>query len=213
MANPLADFLREYGYSDRQLPKIAGQYEGKGLIVAGDAACLWADLEAFGARRDVGRGSVGKCGWDIMTVNKVVEVMPANIEHIYSNEPGLLAKFCAARRNEYVKEFESPRHSHSCKPGARWEWPYQGHGTSALGATIAGIGMGYDAVVLCGIPLDDGPHNGEPPWRKCRFKSAEAAGNVETGWNRYWERAAKIAFKGKVKSMSGRTREWLGAPG
>lgn len=208
----LPAFLREFGYSERQLPEISGMYRGKKLIICGDARGLWDDLEAFGARSDQGFGWVAKDGWDIMTVNKVVEVMPAAIEHTYSNEPTLLNKFIASRRSEYTREFASPKHSHSIKKGADWEWPYGGHGTSLLGATIVGIGLGYDQVVLCGGPLDDGPHNGEPPWRRCRFESSEAAGNVNTGWNVYWKRAHQTAFEGKVKSMSGRTREWLGAP-
>jgi hypothetical protein len=207
----LRDYLAEFGYSERELPKIAGKYKGKGLIICGDAACIWADLEAFGARKDLGRGRVEKCGFDIMTVNKAVETMPANIEHIYSNEPDLLAKFCAARRNEYEKEFETPRHSHACKNGASHVWPFGGHGTSGLGAALVGVGLGYDEIVLCGLPLDDGPHNGEPPWRVCRF-TREAANSGDSGENRYWQKARKLAFEGKVKSMSGRTRLWLGAP-
>jgi len=211
----LGDWLLSYGYSDRELPRIAGTYTGKSLIVCGDGIGVWHDLELFGARHDHERGKVRKCGWDIMTINKLVEVMPANIEHIYSNQPRLLEKFVAARRCEYTREFETPRNSHSCMAGARHHWPFGGHGTSGLGATMVGVGLGYDQIVLCGVPLDDGPHNGEPPWRKTAFASAEAAGPKTengTGEDGHWKRARLLAFEGKVKSMSGRTRDWLGAP-
>jgi hypothetical protein len=70
-----------------------------------------------------------------------------------------------------------------------------------------GIGLGYERMVLCGIPLDDGPHNGEPHWRKSSFTN-EAA-DSDDGMNRHWKRARDLAFKGRVKSMSGRTKDWL----
>lgn len=207
----LIDYLREFGADVNPLPKIAGNYTGKSLIVCGDAVGVWQDLEAFGCRSDYLMGCVRKCGWDIMTVNKLVEVMPANIEHCYSNEPTLLSKFIAARRCEYTREFETPRHTHSCNSGAPHVWPFGGHGTSGLGAVLVGIGLGYDQIVLCGLPLDDGPHNGEPPWRRTGF-TQEAANSGQSGWNRFWQKAAALAFEGKVKSMSGRTRQWLGEP-
>lgn len=204
--------MREYGYSEHQLPQITNKYGDRnlGLIVCGDAACVWDDLERFGARSNAGCGSVIKSGFHLMTVNKIVEVLPGNIEHAYSNDPVSLTKFVAARRQEYTREFDGPRHSHSCNAGAKWHWPFGGHATSALSATLAGIGMGYAPIVLCGIPLDNGPHNGEPHWRKCAF-TAEAADSAD-GMNRHWKRANELAFKGKVKSMSGRTKQWLGSP-
>jgi hypothetical protein len=87
-------------------------------------------------------------------------------------------------------------------------WPWGGWGTSGLGACFAGVGMGYDRVVLCGVPLDDGPHNGEPHWRKGSF-TREAASTADGGVNHHWKRARGCK---RLFSMSGRTREWFGAP-
>lgn len=207
----LEAFLAEYGYSERQMPEIAGKYAGKCLAICGDAACVWDDLERLGFRYNHMRGKVYRDGWDILTINKLIETMPAHVEHAYSNEPSILAKYIAARRPEYAAEFNGPVHTHSCNPGARHQWPWGGHATSGLGASLVGYGLGYDLSVLCGVPLDDGPHNGEPPWRRCAFTN-EAASSVGDDTNRYWKRARDLAFKGKVKSMSGRTREWLGSP-
>ncbi len=207
----LREFLGEYG-TTAKFPDIAGKYQGRNLVVCGDAIGIWSDLEEFGCRRDVHRGSVEKNGWDFLTVNKLIETFPGNVEHSYSNEPSVLVRFIAARRCEYTREFEGPRHTHSISQGTKWVWPFGGHGTSGLGAVLTGLGLGYDHIVICGMPLDDGPHNGEPPWRKCAFKTSEAAGNVNTGMNSHWKKAIELAFEGRVKSMSGRTREWLGAP-
>jgi hypothetical protein len=207
----LREYLADCGTS-YSLPAIAGRYQGKSLVICGDAIGVWQDLEAFGCRHDIGRGRVDKEGFDFLTVNKLVETFPGHVEHCYSNEPSVLLRFIAARRQEYTREFEAPSHTHSISGGAAWTWPFGGHGTSGLGAVLVGLGLGYDRIVLCGIPLDDGPHNGEPHWRRCAFKSSEAAGSVSTGRNSHWWRAKQLAFDDKVRSMSGRTREWLGAP-
>jgi hypothetical protein len=209
----LSDLLTGYGASKFDLPPIAGVYAGKNLVVVGDGHCVWDDLERFGCRVDHRRGSVGKIGWDFLTVNKIVEVFPGVVEHAYSNEAMLLNKFIAARRSEY--EFGPVRNTHSCTDGAQHRWPWHGHGTSALGAVLAGLGMGYEQIVLCGIPLDDGHHNGEPHWRRTKFMSSEAcgpAGSGPEGMDEYWKKAKVLAFEGRVKSMSGRTKLWLGAP-
>lgn len=207
----LDDYYAEYGRK-RDYPAIAGSYKGRNLVICGDAWCVWDDLDALGFKSTRGRGKVERDGWDIMTINKMVETMPGNIEHCYSNEPSLLGKFIAARRNEYSKEFHAPLHTHSCNKGADWQWDFGGWGTSGLGGCIVGVGLGYDRIVICGIPLDDGPHNGEPPWRGTRFESSEAANQANGQMPMHWKKAKELAFNGKVKSMSGRTKDWLGAP-
>lgn len=209
----LDEMFSGYGGRAFPLPEIAGTYKGKNLIVCGDAIGVWQDLEAFGCRDNAPpRGRVRKDGWDVLTVNKLVETFPGSVEHCYSNEPKLLNLFIAARRSEYAREFGPPRHSHAPISGAHWHWPWGGHGTSGLGATLVGLGLGYDRIVLCGMPLDDGPHNGEPHWRRTAFASNEAAGSKDDDRDSHWKRAMQTAFEGKVKSMSGRTRAWLGAP-
>lgn len=205
----LRDFLREFGSSERDLPKIAGSYSGN-IVICADAHCIWDDLERFGCRDDSGQGGVAKPGWDFMTVNKMVEVFPGRIEHCYSNSPSCLKRFIAARRDEYASEFGPPKHPHSIGMGCEHVWPYGGHGTSGLGAVLVAIGLGYSRIVLCGMPLDDGPHNGQPHWRRTAFASSEAAGSVGADRNIYWWKAGQIAFDRKVRSMSGRTKKWLG---
>lgn len=202
----LGALLALYGVQRVRLPEVAGCYAGRGLIICGDAACVWDDLERFGCRSDRGRGGVAKDGWDFLAVNKMVETFPGVIEHCYSNAAHLLPVFKASRRQEYAKEFPSKLQTHSCQDGATWRWPWPGTGSSSLGGTLTGLALGYTPIVLCGIPLDDGPHNGEPPWRRTKFASSEVADGHD------WLQARDVAFQGRVKSMSGRTREWLGAP-
>jgi UDP-2-acetamido-3-amino-2,3-dideoxy-glucuronate N-acetyltransferase len=207
----LKDLMTGYGGFEFPLPDIAGQYKGKSVVVCGDAIGVWRDLEQFGCRSDRGCGRVEKEGWDFLTVNKLVETFPGNIEHCYSNAANLLPKWVDARRQEYT-EFAAPKHMHSCNQGIQWRWPWGGHGTSGLGAILVAVGLGYERIVLCGMPLDDGPHNGEPFWRRTTFASTETAGPVGGGMDAAWKKAKQFAFEDKVRSMSGRTKEWLGAP-
>lgn len=181
-------------------------------MVCGDAACIWSDLEAFGCRSDLGCGQIAKDSWEFLTINKMVEVFPGHIEHAYSHSAGALQSFVAARRHEYRSEFVGPRYTHSLHQGTDCQWNWSGHGTSGLGAILTAVALGYDRVVLCGVPLNDGPHNGEPHWRRTSFESSEAKANEKTGIDDHWKRAIDVAFDGKVKSMSGRTAQWLGNP-
>lgn len=201
------ELMSEYGGG--QFPEIAGTYSGN-LVVCADAQCVWDDLERYGCRDGTGRGRVSKEGHDFMVVNKLGETFPGRIEHWYSNEWAVLEKFVAARRNEYRREFDAPQHTHS-RSGAKWNWPWTGHGSSGLGAILVGLWLGYEKIVVCGMPLDDGPHNGEPPWRGCRFESSEVSDTVSGNPDHHWQKAIKY-FDGRVKSMSGRTQKWLGSP-
>lgn len=206
-------YVEECGTRSTQLPSCTNTYKGM-LVVCGDAACIWDDLERLGCRVDGGNSTRGRIDGEchFLTINKLVEVFPGKIEHAYSNEWGLLEKFIAARRNEYRKEFpNSPANTHSIAPGARWRWPFGGWATSGLGAALVGVALGYEKVILAGVPLDNGPHNGEPSWRRCNF-TREASDTADGGINAHWKRARDIAFEGKVKSMSGRTKDWLGEP-
>jgi len=126
IADPLADLLAVYPQRDIPMPKIAGQFAGRSVIIVADAACVWDDLEKFGAKITHRRGEVGKPGWDIMTINRMVEYLPGNITHAYSNEAELLLKFIASRRNEYRREFNGPAHTHSISKGAQHRWPWGG---------------------------------------------------------------------------------------
>ena len=209
----LRDYFAHYGGQERPMPEIAGQYGGRGLVICADGACIWDDLEALGCKSTVGRGKVrAPTEWDFMVVNKLGETFPGEIAHWYSNEPELMHRFIAARRSEYAKEFDTQFETHSCNHGAKWHWPFGGHGTSGCTAALVGCALGYDQVILCGMPLDNGPHNGEPPWRKSNFLNEAASPKDSDAPSHHWKRAIDSAFKGRVTSMSGRTREWLGSP-
>lgn len=203
-------WLSEHGGAEFDPPEqMVAKYD-KGLVIVGDAACVWDDLERFGCRVNHRKGSVAKDGYDFLCINRAVQTFPGNIEHAYSNQFDILEGFIKARRSEYRLEFSGPHHTHSCNKGAKWRWPWGGWGTSGLGAVFCGSIMYKGPIVLCGVPLDDGPHNGEPHWRKTTF-TREAADTVNGDMNKQW-RKAKDVVGPRLRSMSGRTLKWFGSP-
>lgn len=204
-------WVGDYGLSPAQMPEIAGCYDGL-LVVCGDAACVWDDLDRLGCRRDEGEGGL-KVGVDYMAVNAVGMFLPAILEHWYSNDAAWLARLAGCRRPDLVQRFGWATAVHSFRPfRGMHHWPWPGAGTSSLNAALTGVALGYERIVLCGVPLDDGPNNGMPAWRRRNFVR-ECPDNAPGDGNRQWLDAARRAFRGRVFSMSGRTREWLGEPG
>lgn len=177
---------------------IEGKYKGKQLLICGSGWCIWDDL-----------AQIQPGSFDIMAVNDIGMHLPYRIEHWYSNDKIMLPKWVAARRPRYKKDFEESIKTHSCVGGAKYTWPWPGHGTSSLNACYTGLALGYDLIVLAGIPLDDGGHYFDPPWVKTNF-ARECSERPEGP--RFWRTAAKNVFDGKVKSLSGRTKDLLGSP-
>lgn len=75
-----------------------------------------------------------------------------------------------------------------------------GSGSSGLFAVKIALGLGFDRIVLAGVPMGEkqGRFFDPAPWRGEHFKAA---------WHRVRERIAP-----NVRSVSGWTRELLGAP-
>ena len=180
-----------------------GKVKTKTLIVAATGHTLWSDLRE--APTD---------GADVLAIKDAIVHYPDPVHHGFSQHADQLLHFIEIRkmRNPSVRRQANEIMAHTSNdrqyPGVH-AWNLPGHGTSSLGAVYVGLALGYGRIVLCGCPLDDGGHYYDPPWVKTHFVKRipdRSAGP------RHWEHAAKCVFKGRVKSMSGRTRELLGAP-
>jgi hypothetical protein len=207
----MKELLAQYGIISA-LPPIAGKYKGKSVAVCGDAHCLWNDLEALGCKDESEGGKVAKPGFDFMCVNMAGSKFPGVVEHWYSNDGNLVDLFRSVRRSEYPRHW-SVNNSHGLAVGSQWasphpnawQWPWTGHGTSGLGAVITAIALGYDHIFICGIPLNNQPHNGEPPWRNTNFV------NEVRDDRKHWLRVADM-FRGRITAISGQTKEWFSDP-
>jgi len=198
--------LQIFGTTYRQCPeKMVGKFAGKRLVVVGGGRCVWDDLARLGVR-----GDEHQDGRDIMVVNDITMHMPGRVLHAYSNDHRWLPKWLEARRELITRKYGPIEYVHSCRTGAKYNWPWPGHGSSSLGAVYTGLAMGYDSIVLCGVPLDDSGHYFDPPWVQTNF--SREVGTRTDGHMMYWHQARERLFRGRVTSMSGRTRTLLGEP-
>lgn len=179
-----------FGINPAQFPKFQ-KCSGRLLIVA-TGRCVWDDVE--------------KAEYDeVMCVNDMIMHFPGKVNHIYSNDHHYLNYWAQARRPTYPGGFLK----HTCQVGESTQliWPWPGHGTSSLNAVYTGLALGYDKIILAGIPLDDSGHYFDPPWVKSNFTNEVS--DKDSGLH-YWSNAKKQVFEGKVSSLSGRTKKLLG---
>lgn len=152
------------------------------LVIVGGAACVWRDYKRVDGEHD------------LMTVNDITMHFPAEIHHAYSNSREDIERWVDCRRDTLIQAYGQVGQVHSLK-----DWPWTGRGSSGLGATLTGLALGYDRIILCGIPMDGSPHYFDPPWM---------TSNVGLEDMKHW----KKHDLSKVRSFSGRTREHLGSP-
>lgn len=168
------------------------------LLIAGCARNVWDDAQ--------------KVNWksmDIMTLNDMVMHWPGVVKHAYSNDHRMLPQWVNARRPRYVIDYGQGIVTHTCQTGASTMkvWPWPGHGTSGLNACYTGLALGYERIILAGVPLDDSGHYWQAPWESSNFNNEVSDRDGEP---RFWANAKRTVFDGRVVSLSGRTRELLG---
>lgn len=186
------------GVTFNQLPSLKNTYHGP-LIIAGGGRCVWDDLSQIDQSKE----------WDVMCINDILMHFPSQVTHAYSNDDRWLKRWLSARRPRYTQNHKKPV-LHTCQKGEGMVvWPIPGHGSSGLNAIYVGLALGYEEIVLCGIPLDDSGHYFDPPWIKTNFVREIGIRNGEI---KYWANAKEHIFQDKVRSISGRTRELLGGP-
>lgn len=84
-----------------------------------------------------------------------------------------------------------------------WWDQAQGGGTSALMATRIALAIGFEDIILCGVPLEPGPYlDGEDNWSDRTHAVMEAYRNP-------WRRDS-VWLQSRVRSMSGWTQTLLG---
>lgn len=196
-----------FGISYNQLPKEKDTFKGTCLVVGG-GWCVWKDLSLI--------------DWsqiDIMCVNDIFMHFPGEIRHFYSNNHHEMLKWREARVDRFRKSYTRTTMLHTNRYGADYmvQWPWPGHGTSGLNAIYTALGLGYEKVILAGIPLDDGGHYYDPrpdettgSWGNRKFSHFEAEIPVKGGKMKYWEDARDKIFNGRVRSLSGRSKDLLG---
>ncbi len=193
------------------------------LLVAGSAPCVLEDLErARGLFPD----------HEVMTVNGACSVIE-QAEHCLAGHTEHAEQYAACRRREFPNakpwRLHANWHYHPRRrpvaPANEYPSVTDWHGSwASSGATSAGkaarigLHLGFDRVILCGCPMDGSGYI----FDEATVKAAPGMQRVgdprmqdRTTIRRYRDTMAQLAqteFKGRVFSMSGFTKQVLGAP-
>lgn len=169
-------------------------------LVLGGADCVWDDLRALEAMAGPWPGTV-------VAVNTIGALWPHRLDHWATLHPEKMGLWIEARaENGHPPGFTIWAHELD-----RWH-SKRGRelvdrtlpvpmktGSSGLFAVDVARAVGCERVVLCGVPMTASPH----------FGRSEAWPEADRYWPRWVERLAELS---SVRSMSGRTRDLLGAP-
>tara|TARA_R100001510_G_scaffold57034_2_gene63888 strand:- start:5952 stop:6566 length:615 start_codon:yes stop_codon:yes gene_type:complete len=197
------------------LKKLFLNNKSGSLLICGSGKCIWDDLAHWKSGCREGDNCIDFDG-DVMAINDIGMHLSFPIQHWYSNDYEMLPKWLAARR-PLIAQNDNKIFTHSCYGRADFVWPLTGAGTSGLNAVFTALKIGYSKITLAGIPLDDAGHYWEPEWFSTNFTNEVPYSKTEKEKDsqkeiKYWSKAAKESFEGKVKSCSGRTKEILGSP-
>lgn len=173
-------------------------------LVIGGAKCLFDDLEA------VEEQEIGYDG--VVAANAAGVVWPGHLNAWVTIHPRFMysGPNWAVQRSKMGFPEAQYVFSHHLRDKivpiniqeTPWEMPgLTGFGSSGLFAVkVALIDLGYSSVLLCGVPMTATPHFD----RKARWSSA-------TKFRRNWL-SVDPAFRTRIRSMSGWTREQFGGP-
>jgi hypothetical protein len=165
------------------LPAIAGTCKGSCLLV-GPAPCAIEDIERAPKTDAVMAVSGG------MTVLRKLGV---HADHWFSCHPEDFALWAPEGWENVVT------HAKQGATGANHLWPINGRFaiTSGPSAAVVAVALGFEPVILAGLPADNsGHHDGAVP---DNFSD-----------ERRWRDLDKMFFRGRVRSLSGNTADWLG---
>jgi hypothetical protein len=156
------------------------------LIITGSAPCVWIDIAA-----------VPRVGaFDLMAIGlDAVDKYLWPIKYVSTYHPVEIPQI-RERREKIGGNVDYRVISMEARPDVDIVEPFRPpSGSSALLGVLAALRMGYRRIILCGCPMT----------------GKNAAGGTYETFQKGWEARAN-EFMGRVRSMSGWTAEFLGAP-
>lgn len=180
-------------------PSYLGKFKGR-LIIIGGARCVWEDYQ---------RLTAGGFSGAVMAVNDVGMYFDKSLDHWVSMHANYLAQWVSLRKGHSMMGHECLTHTREPYPGIRVAWDIQPYGwTSGVFAAQVAIALGYDEIVLCGVPQDGTGRFFDPPWMPGGEHDDR---NSKKAFRSIVEQTPEL--KRCVRSMSGWTRELFGEPG
>lgn len=182
------------------MPSKAGLFGGPLLILGGGRVALW-DRKFSTVWDDFEKVRPWK--GEIMCVNDIGAHVHDRIRHWVTLHPEYMPGWMTYRTKHLYGGGDKPMtHSQKEKDGVDVVWPMgQLGGTSGLYACFIGLLLGYSEIVLAGIPMTGSGHYFDPYWYGSEFEDRPN----ELAW--LWAR--DNVFEGRVKSLSGKTKQWL----
>lgn len=197
----MTDALLRYVNPQGKLPEVKATGD---LLVIGSAKCVWLDLRSSPLEE-------GK--FDRMGVNNIMADATFPLQHGVTLHPEKLPGW------RFGQDFQREKHgwprmmvhsNHDVWPQhlVDYVWPiHRDGGTSGIMGAIVALLLGYDRIILAGIPGDFSPRYFEPPWFLHKhFSKSE----VFKEWITLHDEVPMA--REKIRSLSGKTRELFGAP-
>ena len=176
--------------------KLIGSEHGE-LLIVGTGRCLWEDVRGLPEFSHV------------MAVNDVGMHWPGQLRHWYSSDVEQLVAWHDGRRRPYKNIWGTAAlHSSDERAGVH-HWPFPSQGGSGLVAILVGLALGYEHIVLAGMPFDDSGHYYDPPAGH-NLKKDRKWSNFTTETPDHLMKKYLPIFKGRVRALSGRMRDYLG---
>lgn len=180
------------------------KHEGT-AIVCGSAPCVFEDLDKALKLRPSAT---------ILAVNATFELIPdLNVEHTWTqhNEWAWDLKKLIGNRNIKIHA-----RSNIMGHGVDYHWPsldWAGGSSGVVGALWAKLGMGFDEVIMVGIPLSPDQTTYTPTYPgSVREDHFFARPGLINHWLSHLEAHVKNGKTNGVFSMSGETSKILGTP-
>ena len=185
-------------------PHIAGSESGT-AVVMGSGRCIWDDINKIGSR-------IEKMG--VICINDMILHWRKRVHHGVSLHPEEPPLWRSLRKTNRCDANHVTTHSHRIPKGPDhlpisnhgldcvWDIERSGAGSSGLLACMIGLALGYERIILAGVPLDDSGHFFDIPDVRTSFNAL----NIQLEW----KDADQKYLKGRVKSLSGYSAKWLG---
>lgn len=180
-------------------------------LILGGAECVWEDLRAL--EQLMGRP------WDgiVIAANDIGAHWPGRLDHWVTLHPENFVKWITLRRElghqdgftTWTPQNKLPKLKGIPQPVTHRPVQNFAAGASGLLACVVALEkLGCVRGVLCGIPMTSTPHFAES---KSQVKGRKWSA-ADAHWKAWKDAKVLAKLAGRVKSLSGRTRDLLGAP-
>ena len=161
---------------------------------------VWEDLEKFSH------------GGDLMAVNDIGAYWHHDLRHWATQHTEYMEGWLKYRLgHNYGARGHVFTHGKKAAAAIQFVWDFEVlGGTSGLFGVMVGLLLGYGKIVLAGMPMDNSGHFFGPPAGSPVMKDRTTFEDRAVAATWLWAR--DHIFNGRVRSLSGRTRDWLGEP-